>query len=315
MAANLAALIEDSIAGGATTLGMLSGTGAGMYVPQSVRRRVIKLAVATAAGRARILVGASDISTAQVAANIQDAATYGADAVLVQPVMYQPLRSEEIVGLYRDIASVSPLPIWADNNPAETHYRLSSDELVTIATMKGVRGLKDSAGTASESRDRQHRIFDRLAPRTAQRVEFGVSSLSYGGQSLLDGAATWHSVLAGVLPDYFGVIVNAVADGRRAEVRQLQRPLSSLGILVEKFGSLRVAHAIMSLRGEDPGALPRPLLPLPRDVRTLLRVTLDALVLDPSARDANRAAVAKRLTGTPRDSADKPSGQPRRATT
>ncbi|GAA2527219.1 dihydrodipicolinate synthase family protein [Rarobacter incanus] len=300
-------LIEGALEYGATAFGVVSGTGGATYLSRSVRRRVIKLTIAKAHGRAAILVGVSSFATAEVAANVDEAAQAGADAVLLQPFASQQLRAEEVLGLYRDVATVSSLPVIIDNNPTTTHYRISTSELARLVPIKGIVGVKDSAATASEARQRRERVLGALSPRTARRTEYGFATSSFGAQALIDGADTWHSAVAAVLPEYCGAIAYAATNRRRAEARQMQRALAPLGMLSEQWGAIRVVHAIGTLRGLDMGVPPRPLLPLPREANALVRVTLNGLRVDDDLLAATRDAAAARAAShaqVSRDGAD-----------
>ncbi|GAA2248807.1 dihydrodipicolinate synthase family protein [Rarobacter faecitabidus] len=305
LTATMESLVEDAIAAGATSLGVLSGTGGAMYVPHSIRRRATRLVVAKTDGRAKVLVGISDPAAANVVANAQEASSCGADALLLQPVAPSPLRGEEVLGLYRDVASVAPLPIWVDHNPGATHYRISAEDLAKIATFRGVGGIKDAAVTAAEAKQRRTRVLEGLSPRTAQRVEYGFSTLTFSAQVLIEGMGTWHSALAGVLPEYCGALVHAATAGRRGDARLMQRALAPLSLLADQYGPMRLSHAIGTLRGREMGELPKPLLPLPREARSILRVTLDGLRLDEELSSENREAVAARIAG------QRPANEPR----
>ena len=82
-----------------------------------------------------------------------------------------------------------------------------------------------------------------------------------------------------MIPEFCVAITQAAVEGRAAHARDLQRQLTPLAIIAGRYGTIRVAHTIADLMGLDAGTLPKPLLPLPRDARGLVRAALQRLSL------------------------------------
>lgn len=270
-------LVDAAITAGASAVGVLGSTGGFAYMPRSARKRIARSAVEVAAGRVPVIVGVGALSTAEVVANLAEAHSAGASGALLQPMAYQPLQPEEIYGLYRDASSSSDIPLWVYNNPGTTGYRFSVDELARLGRLSGVAGFKDRGANGADIKDRIAKITAELPQRTAKRLDWGFSGDGLGAQILLSGASAWHSSLAGVLPEICVAITRAATSDRAADAKALQRQLTPLAIIVRQYGGIRVAHSIAQVLGLEPGVLPKPLLPLPPDARTLVQMAVAAI--------------------------------------
>ena len=275
-------LVDSAIVAGVSAIGVLGSTGGFAYMPRSARKRIARSAVEVADGRVPVIVGVGALSTAEVLANLAEAASVGASGALLQPMAYQPLQPEEIFGLYKDASSAATIPLWVYNNPATTGHRFSVDELTKLGRLSGVAGFKDRGANAADIKDRIQKITAELPQRTAKRLDWGFSGDGLGAQILLSGASTWHSALASVLPEICVAIATAAAADRAPEARALQRQLTPLSVMVRQYGGIRTTHTIAELLGMDAGVLPKPLLPLPRDARALVKMTLAAIDLPAS---------------------------------
>ena len=303
-------LVDNAVVAGVTSVGVLGSTGGFAYLPRSTRKRVVRAAVEAADGRVPVIAGVGSFTLAEVVANVAEAEEVGADALLLPPVSYQPLTNDEVYALYRDVTSRASIGVWVYNNPATTHYRFGVDELAALGRMNGVHGFKDRAATASEARERRRRVQETLPPRTAKRLQHGFSGDGIGAQVLLDGAATWHSSIAGVIPAAPSAIARAVEAGNAAEARSVQRQLTSIAVLGAQYGGIRVSHALGELTGFEMGVLPRPLHPLPNDARSILRMALRSIDVPAPTASAREELVALRAKRASSAEVDAPKGDP-----
>lgn len=315
MAKAFEALIDAAIVGGASAVAVLTNVGGFSYLPRVGRQRVVRAAVSAAGGRVPVLAGVGDHSLASTATNIVEAQKAGASALLLSPVSHLRLETAEVDGLVKDLVATAETGIWLHNNPAAARYRFSVEDLARWAPLRGVKGFMDVAATSSEAKDRNKRLLAELSPRTGKLLNHGFGGDAIGAQLLLAGIPTWHSDLAGVLPDAAGAIAYAVENGLRPQARAIQRQLAPLALLAEQYGSMRVVHAIGSLQGKEMGQLPRPLLPVSREVRNLVRYSLADVVVPEDLLEATREAAAGRAAvelGRPHEvPGEAPTGQGR----
>src|SRR3954466_12443267 len=102
-------LVERAAEAGADSIGALGSTGNYAYLERTERRRLAELAVAAASGTP-VLISIGAMRTQQVRRLAEDAEQAGAAALLLAPVSYQPLREEEVFGLYQTVAAAVSAP-------------------------------------------------------------------------------------------------------------------------------------------------------------------------------------------------------------
>jgi len=283
--ATLATLATNALTGGASALAVLGSVGGAAYMPRSMRKRVISTVAQAAMDTGRptqIIAGVGALTTAEVVLNLHEAHQAGATGALLQPMSYQPLLTHEVIGLYQEVAEQTPLPLWVYNNPTTTRHRFSITELANIAQLPNVVGFKDRAASSHEITHRIEEITQRIGPERASRLDWGFSGEDKGAYILGSGATTWHSALAGVLPEICAELANHAVRGRtdtRAarHALDIQRALTPLTVVMGQYGGIRVAHTIAHLRGIEVGELPSPLQELPRAAQGLVRLALASI--------------------------------------
>jgi len=269
----LGRLLERIHAAGADSIGLLGSTGGYMYLTREERRRAIAAAVRYVGGRTPLVVGVGALRTDEAETLARDAASEGADALLLAPVSYTPLAEEEVYQHYATVARATDLPLCVYNNPGTTHFTFSDALLERLAAVPNVRAVKmplpkDMAFKAE---------LDRLRRGTPGDFAIGYSGDWGAADALLAGANAWYSVIGGLLPEPALKLVRAAQAGDAAEVRRIDGYFQPLWTLFKEFGSIRVMYAaatILSLCKADP---PRPILPLSDADHRRVAEALDAL--------------------------------------
>lgn len=269
----LAVLVDRAVTAGVSGVAVLGSTGGFAYLDRAQRRAVVAAAVETVAGRVPVMAGVGALTTAEVLDHVADARAAGADAVLVATMSYLPLSEPEVLGLLAAVAERGGLPVWAYHNPVSTGFDYSVDLLARVAALPGIGGVKDRGRDLDDLRLRVAALGSRLPAG----VEIGFSGDVLGAEALIAGARTWHSGLAGVLPEWYVAVARAATEGRTADARALMERLGAFASLVMAHGGPRAVHAVAALRGVPAGALPAPLLPAGQEVVELLARGLAAL--------------------------------------
>jgi len=109
-------LVQRLADAGVDSIGALGSTGSYAYLTREERSRVARLAVANAGG-VPVIVGIGALRTREVLALAEDAQQAGASAVLLAPVSYQKLSSDEVYGLYKAVAHELSVPLCVYDNP------------------------------------------------------------------------------------------------------------------------------------------------------------------------------------------------------
>ncbi|WP_126977976.1 dihydrodipicolinate synthase family protein [Frigidibacter oleivorans] len=189
-----ARLVARLAAAGVDSVGAMGSTGSYAYLDRAARAEALAVARAAAPG-VPLLAGVGAVALADVLRNARDAAEAGADALLLAPVTYQPLRPEEVLGLYRAVTAEAGLPVVLYNNPSTTHVTFTPDLIAAIAALPGLVSVK-----MPPNPDPGPEIAA-LRARLPAGCTLGYSGDAMAAGALLAGAEVWYSVLAGLFPE------------------------------------------------------------------------------------------------------------------
>ena len=271
-------LVARLATAGVGSIAALGSTGSYAYLDRDARRRTVEMTVAEAGGTP-VIAGVGAMSTRDVLRHADDAQTAGASALLLAPVSYQPLTSEEVLGLFVDLDAASSVPIVVYDNPGTTRFTFSDELHGRIASLPHVASIKIppvEGGRAAVSRR-----LTALRSHLPRDVTVGISGDAVAAETLLGGCDGWYSVLAGVLPRTCLAIVAAARADRPDRALELSRLLQPLWSLFDGYSSYRVVSALAEELGlvRHPN-LPRPVLGLDDAGRAQLRETLSRLCND-----------------------------------
>ncbi|MEO6986477.1 MAG: dihydrodipicolinate synthase family protein [Paralcaligenes sp.] len=134
-------LMERGVHGVACSL----SSGEYPYLTEQERKQVAKEVVLRVAGRVPVIVGVSALTTAQSMMFARQAQEVGADAVMVMPIQYWPLRQDEVIEHFKSISRVTSLPLGIYDNPGLGAARFSIDMYRTLMLEANVKLSKDSS--------------------------------------------------------------------------------------------------------------------------------------------------------------------------
>lgn len=290
-----------ALSAGANSLAVLGSAGAAAYMPRSMRKRVIAAVAEVTLERVPLVAGVSALTTAEVQLNLSEARSAGATVGLLAPMSYEPLTNFEVTGLFREMSASQILPLCVYNNPRTTRFRFTPELLGALAHMPGVMGFKDTAASPTLIAPRLQAIQAGLTDRAIARLDWGFSGDRNGAQILTSGATTWHSGLAGVLPQPFATVANLAGQTQDPQAQEaahsLSQAITPLAVIGANYGTVRVAHAVAQLTGHPVGPLPLPLHSVPGEVMDLISVALSGIhsataaqLAQPQGRRAQRYA-------------------------
>jgi 4-hydroxy-tetrahydrodipicolinate synthase len=258
---------------GVDSIGALGSTGNYAYLRREERSRVARLAVEAADGTP-VMVGVGAVRTRHVLDLVEDAQAAGAAALLLAPVSYQPLRTDEVFDLYVEVDRHVSVPLCVYDNPDTTGFAFSDELYRDVARLANVQAIKTPAPPIAEAATRIAQLRELIGTDAG----VGVSGDSLAAASLLAGAATWFSVIGGLLPEAALTITRAARTRDTAQAIEASDRLSGLWELFETYGSLRVvATAAAQLGLTQQVNLPRPLRRLDGAGRERLEQTLTTL--------------------------------------
>ena len=139
-----ARLIEWQIAEGTNGLVPVGTTGESPTLTHDEHKRIVELAIRTAAGRIPVMAGAGSNSTAEAIALARHAKQAGADAALVVTPYYNKPTQEGLYRHYMAIADSVDIPIYIYNIPGRSVIDMSVETMARLAAHQNIVGVKDA---------------------------------------------------------------------------------------------------------------------------------------------------------------------------
>jgi len=209
---------------------------------------VAKTCVEEVAGKAHVVAHIGEISTRETIRLGKQVAALGVDAVSVITPWFVPLKQEELIAHYEEVADALDVPIFLYNIPARTGNTLQPETVRKLAAHPNIIGIKDSAGSyeslsgflqAAEGIDN----FDVLN---------GPDSLIH--QGFVDGCSACISGLANVAPNEINAIWARFRDGDIADSHKAQENVTGLRTDLYSVGfSPAAVKKAVALMGHDVG--------------------------------------------------------------
>jgi len=249
-------LVEQVLSGGVSGLVPLGSTGETASLDEPARRRMLGAVLKAARGRVPVICGVAQSHLSAAQAEVDAAASLGADAALVAPPFYYPIDQATVLAFYRSLAASSTIPILLYNIPQFTKIVAEPATVAALAREGAIKGIKDS------SRDFEY--FELVCGATRDLAGFRIftgsdtmllASLAMGGAGTICGAAN-------VAPAWVVRIYDDVQRGDWSAARDHQDELVEL-IMRLRGGVFPAAiKAALELQGVC-GAWPaRPIAPL-----------------------------------------------------
>ena len=258
-------LVEFQIAGGIDGLVPVGTTGESPTLDLEEHVEVIRVVVAAAAGRVKVLAGSGANSTAEALELTARARDVGIDGTLqVTPYYNKPTQA----GLIRHFSAVAELglPVVLYNVPGRSSCEIAVATIAELAQNPRIVGVKEAAGSV----DRVSRIKDVCD----LEVLSGDDSLTLPMMSV--GGCGVISVASNVAPKAIADLIHAAAAGRWDEARALHYRYYALFNDVFIETNPIPIKAALEMAGLGPAVYRLPLCEMAPANRDRLRATLQA---------------------------------------
>jgi dihydrodipicolinate synthase/N-acetylneuraminate lyase len=238
-------------------------------------------------GKAPVIAGVSEFTTAAAARFARDAERIGASGLMVLPAMVYVPTPAELEYHFRTVAAATGLPIMLYNNPPSYRVNIDIPTLHRLADVPNIVCIKESAPDSRRFTD----IFNAFGERFV--LFAGLDDIAFEGLSL--GAKGWVSGLTNAFPVESLLLYAALRDGDLDAARGIYRwfmPLLHLDAEHDLVQSIKLAEQIMG-RGSERVRPPRLQLTGERRAAVIAMVERardsrprDPRPCDPRARDS-----------------------------
>jgi 4-hydroxy-tetrahydrodipicolinate synthase len=253
--ATLITLLGKLVGAGVHAIAPLGSTGEAAYLTEDEFDSVVDTTVNTVGHRVPVIVGASDLTTANTIRRARYAQHAGADAVMILPVSYWKLSIREIAQHYATVAAALDIPIMAYNNPATSGIDMSPELLVQMFTeIDNLTMVKESTGDL----DRMLRIKE----LTGNTLPFYNGSNPLILDALTAGASGWCTAAPNLRPQPCLDLYAATQAGDYDGAKVIYEDLSPLLRFIVAGGLPTTVKAGLNLLGTHVGDPRPPLLPL-----------------------------------------------------
>ena len=243
-------ITEFLVQAGVGGLYLTGSTGICYTMTAQERMEVVEAVLDQVAGRIPVIVHVGDIGTKKSIELAQHAEQAGADAISSVPPFYWNFNAKAIYNYYRDLSQSVSIPTVIYNVPLAG--LLTRDQLLEIAKLPNVRGLKYTARTHDEM--------------GALKRELGASFMIYSGcdEMAFSGFAFGADGIIGsfynAIPELYGKLYAAAMAGDIQEGIRLQSIGDEVIWSTLRQNGLSGLYDLMRCRGLDAGFPRRPFI-------------------------------------------------------
>ncbi|MUL80948.1 MULTISPECIES: dihydrodipicolinate synthase family protein [unclassified Mycolicibacterium] len=260
----LAALVDRLVTSGAHGIVPLGSTGESAYLTEAEFDAVIDTTISVVDRRTPVIIGASDLTTANTIRRAQYAERAGADAVMVLPISYWKLSDREIAQHYAAIGASIGIPIMVYNNPATSGIDMRPELLVQMFNdIDNVTMVKESTGDLSR--------MIRIAELSNGQLPFYNGNNPLALKAFNAGAKGWCTAAPNLRPQQCLDLYDAIRAGDSSKAESLYEELRPLLEFIVAGGLPTTIKGGLELLGQGVGVPRLPLLPLDDGGRDELR--------------------------------------------
>lgn len=255
MASHCERMIQSGVAG----LVMLGSLGENLALEHEERIEVLRTALMVAAGRVPVVTGVAENSAVAARRWLETAADLGVQGAMVLPAMVYHADRTETLFHYRYVASGSPLPIIAYNNPIGYGVDITPDMFLELSDLEQIVAIKESTGDVRRVTDLINVVGNRY------EIFAGVDDLAL--ECAMLGATGWIAGIGLAFPEENQRLWNLAMESKWEEARTLYRwytPLLHLDVGKKFVQNIKLAIQEVGL-GKEHVRLPR--LPLSGEER------------------------------------------------
>lgn len=208
------AIVEHLINNGTNSIVVSGTTGESPTLEDEEKRNLLRVVVASAAGKAKVIAGVGSNSTAHTIENCKKAQEIGADGLLIVAPYYNKPSQQGLLAHFETVMKSVTVPTMVYNIPGRTGVNINVETMVELANRcPYIYALKDSTGSVDQAGEIAGKI------RTDFRVYSGDDYLTLPFLSV--GACGVVSVASHVVGKQIVSMIDAFFTGDHAKARHL----------------------------------------------------------------------------------------------
>jgi 4-hydroxy-tetrahydrodipicolinate synthase len=260
------AFVEWQISEGVHSIVPCGSTGEAVTMSLEEHRRVVSIAVETAAGRVPVIAGAGSNDTKKAIALSKDMKACGASHLLHVSPMYNKPPQRGILAHFRAIADAVDLPIVVYNVPGRTGSNIEAATTLELAEHPNIVAVKEASGNLDQIKE-----IIRGAPKNFAVLSgddpMTVDIMEAGGHGVI-------SVTSNAVPRAVSDVTNLCAAGKFDEARALDARLAAWTKAAFVESNPIPAKAALAMMGKMKNVLRLPLVPLAEQYLAAVRQSL-----------------------------------------
>jgi len=202
---SFAAMLEYQLQGGVSALIILGTTGEPATMTDEEKQSVIRFAVKTVNGRAKVIIGTGSNHTEKAVAAAKQAQALGADGILAVTPYYNKCTQKGLIAYYRSICEAVTIPVICYNVPGRTGVNILPETMAQIANIPNVAGIKEASGNMAQVLETMRLIRGKCDLYSGEdALNFPI--LAVGGTAVI-------SVVSNLVPNDVVRLCNAASDG------------------------------------------------------------------------------------------------------
>lgn len=223
-------------------------TGEAYLMSPEERKRVVEVVVDEVAGRLPVVAHVGAIGTYLSVDLAEHAQEAGVDVISSVPPFYWKFSPDQVFNYYSDLTKAVDVPMMVYNIPLVG--LLGFDQIVRLATIPGVEGIKYTAPTHFEIMRIKEEIGSDFMTYSGAD-EMAMSGLSFGADGIIGS-------FYNLMPEVFIALNKAVGDGDMAKAKQLQETANAIIFFSLAHSPNAVIKRGMAWQGADAGYCRRP---------------------------------------------------------
>lgn len=265
----LGANLEYQYENGTAAVVICGTTGENATHSQEEHDELVRFTVNRVSGRMKVIAGIGSNNTIHALKNAENAASVGADGILMVTPYYNKASQKGLVAHFTHVADRVALPMILYNVPSRTGIGIAPETYRALSEHPNINGVKEAAGDLT--------LVSRIRSLCGDELNIWSGNDSDTVPMMALGAKGVISVASNLLPAVVAKLCKLCADGDFPGATALYCRYCELFHALFLEPNPIPVKAAMKLTGQDSGLLRLPLTELGEDNQNILRARMREL--------------------------------------